>query len=207
MSLMDRIKALDPKEAANRPEVKALWDKSLFWSLSHRRSFKYPIGTNMPKDGFLDFEAKKQPVPLDEVELALLCWAGAGTNGLIRNDISFAQDSYTHPWFEGRVYPSACNIWYVHLIFANDDGIFLYRPHVPTRVVEIEKQEDMEIVFRAFKEGVVQLSDEPLRLPEAYPGISNMNRPFMLQPGVTTFFPIIDTTVEQINLSAGAFSR
>lgn len=154
MSLAESIRKLNPSEAASRPEVKALWEKGLFWSLAHRRSFKYPLGAPMPKDGFLDYEPRKEPVPLNEIELALLCWAAAGTNGLIRNDLSFLQDSYTHPWFEGRVYPSACNVWYAHLIFTHDDGIFLYRPHVPTKMVEIGRQEDMEVIFRAFKDGL-----------------------------------------------------
>jgi hypothetical protein len=50
MGLMEKIKQMDPKEMASRPEVKALWNKSLFWSLAHRRSFKYPLGVKIPKD-------------------------------------------------------------------------------------------------------------------------------------------------------------
>ncbi|OGP65071.1 MAG: hypothetical protein A2170_16715, partial [Deltaproteobacteria bacterium RBG_13_53_10] len=144
-----------------------------------------------------------------EAELALLCWGGAGTNGLIRNDRTFAQNACTHPWFEGRVYPSACNVWYVHLIFATDEGIFLYRPHVPTRMVEVKTKEDTEIIFRAFKEGVLKLSDEPLWRAESAVA-SRTEKPKiakttygterMFQPGVTYFFPLVDITVELINI-------
>ena len=200
MTFIQKVQNMNPKEIATRPEVKALWAKSLFWSLAHRRSFKYPLGAKIPKDDFFDYESKKKPVPLTEVELALLCWAGAGTNGLMRNDVSFVQDACTHPWFEGRVYPSACNVWYAHLIFANDDGIFLYRPHVPTKVVEIETQEDTEVIFRAFKEGVVQLSDQPIRMTKDSPAADFTVAAYMFQPGVTTFFPVLDITVEQLNL-------
>ena len=209
MTFMGRVKKMDPEEIASRPEVKAFWDKSLCWSLAHRRSFKYPLGTKLPKDDFFDYESKKEAVPLTEVELALLCWAGAGTSGLVRNDRTFAQNACTQPWFEGRVYPSACNVWYAHLIFANDDGVFLYRPHVPTKMVEIGTQEDMEVIFRAFKEGVVQLSDQSIRLTElSVVGPSEdletratqYGAAFMFQPGVTNFFPILDITVELLNL-------
>ncbi|MFC2002858.1 hypothetical protein ACFLV4_02790 [Chloroflexota bacterium] len=200
MTFMERVKKMDPEEIATRPDVKALWDKSLFWSLAHRRSFKYPLGAKIPKDDFFDYEPQKEPVPLTEVELALLCWAGAGTSGLMRNDLSFAQSAVTHPWFEGRVYPSACNIWYVHLIFANDDGIFLYRPHVPAKMVEIETQEDMEVIFKAFKEGVVQLSDQPIRMTKDSPAAGHHVAAYMFQPGATTFFPVVDITVEELNL-------
>ena len=49
-SFMERVQKMDPKEVVKRPEVKALWDKGLFWALSHRRSFKYPRGIPFPKD-------------------------------------------------------------------------------------------------------------------------------------------------------------
>lgn len=200
MTFMERVKRMKPKEIASRPEVKAFWDKGLCWSLAHRRSFKYPLGVKLPKDDFFDYETKKEPVPLTEVELALLCWAGAGTNGLMRNDLSFAQGACTHPWFEGRVYPSPCAVWYYHLIFCNDDGIFLYRPHVPTKIVEIEGQPDMAVIFRAFREGLVQLSDRQMQVPENSPAVSFINKPFAFKPGVTTFFPICDVTAEYLNL-------
>ncbi|MFC2013655.1 hypothetical protein ACFLU8_02095 [Chloroflexota bacterium] len=200
MTFMERIEKMNPREIASRPEVKALWDKSLFWSLAHRRSYKYAPGANIPKDAFFDHEPKMEPVPLTEVELALLCWAAAGTNGIMRNDLSFGQLACTHPWFEGRVYPSGCNVWYGHLIFSTDDGILLYRPHVPTKIVEIETQSDMEVIFRSFKEGIVQLSDEPIKIPDDSPVAEFMNSACMFKPGVTTFFPVIDVTVEQLNL-------
>ena len=73
MALIENIKQMDPKECARRPEVKALWDKGLFWSLSHRRSHRYPRGAKFPQDGFWEYENVKEPVPLNEVELALLC--------------------------------------------------------------------------------------------------------------------------------------
>ncbi len=199
MDLMQRIKAMDPQEIAQRPEVRQLWDKGLLWSLAHRRSHKYPLGVPMPQDKFFEHDCK-EPVPLNEVELALLCWASAGTNGLVLNDLSFTQGATTHPFFEGRVYPSPCNVWYTHLVFNHDDGIFLYRPHVPTRVVEIETCEDMAVIFRAFKEGVEQISKEPIRLTGESPATKPITAPFVFKPGVTTFFPIVDITYEMLNL-------
>jgi hypothetical protein len=209
MTFMEKVEAMDPKEIAQRPAIKAFWEKSLCWSLAHRRSFKYPAGTELPRDDYFNYESKKKElVPLSEVELALLCWAGAGTNGLIRNDRSFAQHACTHPWFEGRVYPSACNVWYAHLLFANDEGVFLYKPHVPTRIVEVETQQDMEIIFKAFKEGIIQLSDQSIMMTErskAKPSEESRQKhtsfgsEFLFMPGVTNFFPVLDITVEMIN--------
>ena len=210
MDFMSRVARMDPGKLAARPEVRALWGKSLLWSLAHRRSFKCFLGSPRPSDGFFDYREVKEPLPLSEVELALLCWAGAGTNGLIRNDVTFAQDACTHPWFEGRVYPSACNVWYVHLLLATDEGVFLYRPHVPTRIVEIETQEDMEVIFQAFKDCLVQLSHKPLWQTEQELAGESSHRPkaaktshggeAMFQPGGVYFFPLVDVTVEMINI-------
>lgn len=209
MTFLDRIKRMDPKELAERPEVCSFWEKSLCWTLSHRRAFKCFLGSKLPKDEFFDCQTEREPVPLSEVELALLCWSGAGTSGLIRNDRTFVQNACTHPWFEGRVYPSACNIWYAHLIFANDEGIFLYRPHVPTRIVEVDVKEDIEIIFRAFKEGIVKLSSEQLwrtesaiveRTEKPKTAKTTFGTERMFQPGVTYFFPLVDITVELINI-------
>ncbi len=211
MSLMAEIDRMDPEEVANRPEVKNLWNQSLFWSLSHRRSFRNSPGFKLPRDDFYDYESRTEPVPLSEVELALLCWASAGTNGLMRNDLTFAQSAITCLSFEGRVYPSACNVWYAHLIFSNDDGIFYYRPHVPTKMVEIESQEDMGVIFRAFKEGVIQLSDQPIRVTEqSKAALAHINAPTAFKPGTTNFFVILDLSTEFVNLSilnAGPHTR
>lgn len=201
MSLIERIEKMDPKEIASRPEVKDLWNRGLFWSLSHRRSFRYPLGVSLPKDDFYDYEPRGQPVPLSEVELALLCWAAAGTNGLNRNDLTFAQSAVTILSFEGRVYPSGCSVWYAHLIFSTDDGIFYYRPHVPSKPVEVETQEDMEVIFKAFKEGVIQLSDQPIRVTEQSRALSHINIPIAFKPGTANFFAIVDLTTEYINLA------
>lgn len=202
MSFMEEIQKMDPKEIANRPEVKALWEKpSFLWSLSHRRSYKYPRGIPFPKDGYFDYKKVKEVVPLTAVETAILCWAGAGTNGIIRNDVPLPGASL-HQSFEGRVTPVGDNVWWRYLMFANDDGVFLYTPHVPTKPVEIETQEDIEIIFRAFKEGVTQINDENLSEKLHIPSIMavfGVNQDFTFRPGVTMFFPLVETTIREIN--------
>jgi len=203
MSFMKEIQKMDPKEIANRPEVKALWEsRSLLWSLSHRRSYKYPRGIPFPEDGYFDYKKVKEIVPLDVVETAILCWAGAGTNGLIRNDTPWPQSSAIHQGFEGRTTPVGDNLWFRHLLFANDDGVFLYTPHVPTKPVEIESQEDMEIIFRAFKEGVIQINDENISEKLQTPSVMAAfieAQDFTLKPGTTMFFPVAETTVFMID--------
>lgn len=199
MGLLERISAWDPKEIAARPEIKELWRKGLFWCLAHRRSFKYPMGIKLPQDAFFEYEPRDL-VPISDEEIAILCWAAAGTNGIIRNDLSYIQGATIHPWFEGRVYPSACNVWYVHLIFCTDDGIYRYVPHVPAQPVEIQGEEDLWKIFQAFKDGVRQISNQPIRIPEQSPAAWKLTAPFIFKPGTVMFIPVADLTTEYINL-------
>jgi len=206
---MQKIKEMDPKEIANRQEVKALWDKSLLWTVAHRRGARHPLGANIPKEDegcWMPFESKNEPVPLTEVELALLCWVGAGTSGIIWNDVLHVPYVCTPSTFEGRVFPSGHNFWYDYLLFFNDDGVFLYTPHVPTKMVEIDTQEDMEIIFRAFKEGVTQISDQPIRIPPDAPW-SMAARNQLLKPGTTNFVPMADMATSFINSLLTSNSR
>jgi len=209
MTLLERIRLMNAGEIVERPEIRSFWDRGFLWTLAHRRAFKQFMGCRPPKDEFFNYETAKNPEPLSEIELALLCWAGAGTNGLIRNDHTFAQNACAHPWFEGRVYPSACNIWFAHLLFANDEGIFQYCPHVPRKVVEIDGMKDMETIFKAFKDGIIQLSEEPLwraeqELAQKMEKKKSIKTTFgteqMFQPGVTYFFPLVDITVGLLNV-------
>jgi hypothetical protein len=149
MSLMQDIQNMDPRQLASRPEVKALWDKSLFWTMSHRRSHRNPLGVEVPQDEFFDYKNVKEPVPLNVVELAILCWAISGTNGLLLGDGCVYTHSYDFGW-EGTVNQSVGTRWF-NLFFNNDDGLFLYKRHVPTKMAEIETQEDMEVIFRALR--------------------------------------------------------
>lgn len=209
MDFLKKIRAMDPSEIAKRPEVKALWEKSLLSAVAHRRGTRYPLGVSLPEeeDCWMPFQSKSDPVPLDEVELAILCWAGAGTSGIIKNDVPYVPYTNLVPTtVEGRVFPSACNLWYHHLIFCNDDGVFLYVPHVPTKLVEIDTQKDMEVIFRAFKEGVIQISDQPVRIPPDLPwprGGAN----FLFKPGTTNFIPVADNATDIINTLLGSNSR
>ncbi|MBI2853408.1 MAG: hypothetical protein HYX87_00625 [Chloroflexi bacterium] len=199
MSFLDRVRQMEPGNIVNSPEVKALWDKGLLWSLAHRRSYHYPYGMAFPEDPFFKYKPTHDPVPLSEIETAILCWAGCGTNGLLLNDITFVQTATTMQSFEARTVPTGCNLWYGHLLFTNDDGIFSYTPHVPTRAVEIKNRDDMAVIFQAFKDGLKQISDQPIRVGPDSPAATRGNRYWCFKPGSTTFFPVMETTLALIN--------
>ena len=192
MNLMQEIEEMDPEECARRPEVKSLWDKGLLWSIAHRRSARNPLGVEVVKDGFFDYQKVKDPVPLTAEELAILCWAGAGTNGLERGDGRVLCMTKSVFW-EATTNCSCAYRWY-HLFFNTEDGLYLYKRHVPTRVFEVDTQDDLETIFRAFKEGVVRLGDSIIENPSTSPAVLPGNDLFTFQPGTVQFFLISDST-------------
>ena len=58
---------------------------SLFESLLDRRSRRFQMGGEIPS-GPLKYKSSHKPVPLTELEEALLIWAGGGMKGLNLSD-------------------------------------------------------------------------------------------------------------------------
>jgi hypothetical protein len=160
--------------------------------------------------GPLNYLSKKDIQPLSELEIALLCWAACGPNGIVTGDIGVKNDLGTLMTFAGRTIPSAANDWSVDLIFTNDNGTFLYRPYKErSKVIEIQSESDYPKIIKWFKEGVIQLSEKRLDIdwsisPGRPMGIwqYNLNR-----PGSTWFIPVVDIAKGMINLYFSVFEH
>lgn len=158
----------------------------------------------------LAFVSNKKPQPLCELELALLCWAACGPNGIVTGDIPTGNDLGNLMGFAGRTIPSASNDWCVDLLFTNDDGVFLYRPEkTRNKVVEIEGPEDYSKVLDWFRRGVVRISKSRLDVdwnisPGRPMGVwqYNLNR-----PGSTWFLPVADVARGMVNLYYSVFEH
>ena len=67
------------------------------------------------------------PVPLAELEEALLCTAGTGLTGLNLGDLDPARGMSTLVQWTTRTWPSSCSSHGTELFFTNDDGTYLLR--------------------------------------------------------------------------------
>jgi hypothetical protein len=154
-------------------------------------------------EGPLKFESETPPVPLTELEEALICWAGCGPNGIIAADLTpnFGQNTFIS--YAGRTIPSPCNDLAVELFVINDRGTFLYRPgEARSCAVEIQGEEDYHKILGWYRSGLVQLSDKrpdfdwSLMKPGtvASPWQYNWNR-----PGTTLLIPVYDVAKECLN--------
>ena len=146
--------------------------------------------------------------PLSELETALLLWAACGPNGIVGGDIGLNENLSTMVCMAGRTIPGPCNDAAVNIIFANDDGTFLYKPtYHRERPVEIETEEDYEKVLTWFREGTIKLSDKRpdidwTVMPGRPLGIYQINSN---KPGSTVFFPVCGMAHELINYYFAGF--
>lgn len=171
-----------------------VWQYPLFEALARRRVHRFGLGYDL-KDVPFPYRSEKTPIPLSELETALLCWAGHGVNGLSLGDLDVLLNTML-AW-SGRTHSNPCNDQHVDLMFNNDEGTFLYRPRDATKLIEIETSEEREKILTIFKEDAVKIGDGRLDLPPASMLSANVwdtNR-----PGQTVFFPVVNVTYEYIN--------
>ncbi|MCE7928633.1 MAG: hypothetical protein DYG91_09090 [Chloroflexi bacterium CFX7] len=133
------------------------------------------------REGPLAYASKAQPVPLSEVEEALIAWAAIGPNGVIAADVPVNGDLSSLLYWAGRTVPASSNDMAVDLFIINDQGVHLYRPG-PDRMAPVEITHNVNAM------GALQY---------------NANR-----PGSTWFLPVGDVGLEWVNqlLSSYQFS-
>ena len=187
--------------------VQKAWNYPLFDAIFQRRARRFPLGAEMPA-GVAPFKSTKEPVPLDEIEEAMLVMAGTGISGLNLADLPF-NDGAGSNWcgntmiqFVGRVYASACGSHGTELFFTNDEGTYLVklRDKLPSAMQEFELLDDREKIVQAFRADTVQIGQGRLGVPM----VAGVTQPFnwwnVNQPGSTLFMPISDVTWEYINV-------
>ena len=72
----------------------------------------------------LNYNSKEQPVPLNDLETALLCFAATGITGVTVEEI---RHLLGHLTVIGRTAASPCASLTLHLFFTNDEGVFYYK--------------------------------------------------------------------------------
>jgi nitroreductase len=181
-------------QAVEKNLMDNVWQYPLFEALARRRVHRFGLGYDL-KDVLFPYKSEKTPVPLSELETALLCWAGHGVNGLSLGDLDVLLNTMLS--WSGRTHSNPCNDQHVDLMFNNDEGTFLYRPRGATKMIEVETREEREKILTIFKEDTVKIGDGRLDLPPASMLSANVwdtNR-----PGQTVFFPVVNVTYEYIN--------
>lgn len=222
--------AAEPSKALTEAEQTALtraFEKtpSLFRLLSTLRTRRMGLGykaeTGEPETfewsthktvtqqrGPLPYSSEQAPVPLTEIEEALICWAALGPNGVITADVPVQGGLSGLASWAGRTAPASSNDMSVDLFVINDGGVWLYRPK-PERLapVEIASPDDYAKILGWYRAERRHIAD---RRPDvgwfsAPEGTHNVNPMGAAQynlnrPGSTWFLPVGDVGFEWFNM-------
>jgi hypothetical protein len=181
-------------KAIDNELMERVWQYPLFRALAYRRAQRFALGCELEHTP-IPYRSDKEPVPLSELETALLCWAGHGITGLALADIDVSLNTFLS--WNGRTHPAPCNDQHTELLLINDEGVFLYRPKDATRVWEIESSEDRNRILTSFREDTVKIADGR---PDFPPGsMLRLNFWNANKPGQTLFMPVVNITYEYLD--------
>ena len=114
-----------------------VWEYPLFEALFGRRSRRFGLGFEMAEGPF-KYKSQRAPLPLSDMEEALLVAAGVGFSGIALWDQSRPLPYRT---VDGRTFPSTSRGRRTALFFTNDQGVYVIDPAAPSasklREVEI----------------------------------------------------------------------
>ena len=176
-----------------------------FQSVFDRKSRRMGLGMEMP--GTLHYASPYEPVPLTELEEALLLVAGTGLTGLNLGDIDPSMGADAMVQWTARTWPSSCSNHGTELFFTNDDGLyFLDMWNLMPEDGEIStlqnkgRDAQVDFILQMVRGAKKQLKDGRAEMPEGLPGLFVFNHWNANKPGTTLFLPVSNMTLEYINL-------
>ncbi len=178
-----------------------------------RRSRRFGLGMEIPS-GPLAFKSNKEPLPLTELEEAVLIAAGTGVSGWSFG-VPFgparpeAHAEFTER-FTGRTTPTAAGIGTPALLFTNDKGCYATctRDVAPNRIREFNDiEDDAGRILAICREQTTKIKDGRLDLPAKPPHMLPPNLWMANAPGSTLFMPVGDASEEFLGILALAISN
>lgn len=175
-----------------------------FDALWARRSRRFGMGMEIDQ-GPLKYKSKYDPVPLTELEEALIAWSGAGIKSINLSDFPPHVGLDLEFQFTSKALPSLGDIHRTELFYTNDEGTYMIRladqaPGDFKGLEDLSDEERVDKVLELFRESRIEVEDGRASLPTAPPGMSSHNLWNVNKPGTTVFMPVTDITAGIINL-------
>jgi hypothetical protein len=177
-----------------------VWEYPLFEALFGRRSRRFGLGFEMT-DGPFKYKSQRAPLPLGELEEALLVAAGVGFSGIALWDQS---RPLPRRGSDGRTFPSTSRGRRTALFFTNDQGVYVIDPAAPSasKLREIGAPDERENILSLYRESRKTLQQGRLDIPRRVPPLSGHNLWVSNMPGSTLFMPVCDVSSSLIGLIA-----
>ena len=169
-----------------------------------RRSRRFGLGMEIER-GPLQYKSKHDPVPLSELEEAMLVWTGLGIKNINLSDFPPHVGLDLEMQFTSKTIPALGDVHRTELFYTNDEGLYMIKMH-DRRAEDFEGLEKMtrhqrvDRILELFRESKIKLSDGRADLPSKPPGIAAHNLWNVNKPGTTVFMPVTDLSACIINL-------
>lgn len=203
----------DEEKVSELDEVNEAWNFSLFDAAMNRRSRRFGWGMEI-KEGPNRHKSQHEPLPLDEVEEALLIGIATGVTGLNLADMPHTPrpekteevlnwDGMCNTMVEhvGRPWSSPCGNHGTELFYTNDEGVYLLRLRdvQPDKMQEFANRSDRDKLVDFVRANRIKLFDGRLDVPHNTGAMLSLNTWNVNMPGTTLFMPVSDVTEEYIN--------
>jgi hypothetical protein len=181
---------------AGSPQAEQAWNFPLFDAIMGRRSRRFGLGMELASGPFC-YRSDKEPVPLDDMETAMLVAAATATTGPILCELEYPGGMVKTI---GKPYPSAAGSHRTRLFFTNDSGVYMVKSADAkmTKMREFETAEDRNKVFEFYDQYTVKIQDGRMDLPPREPALFSHNHWVTNRPGTTLFMPVTDVTKDLI---------
>lgn len=153
----------------------------LLSALFGRRARRFGLGMSIP-DGPFAYTSQHEPIPLNDLERALLVLCGTGVSGW---NFGIEQTSSGNPEkgcnypirLTGRTSPSSAGMEASELIFTDESGTYLtqFRDLDPERQRPLAHLSDLETLISSVKQQCVQVLPGRVQLPTQTPYLSAHN--------------------------------
>src|SRR6266851_6249013 len=147
-----------------------IWEYPLFEALYARRSRRFGLGFEMP-DGPFKYKSTQPPLPLSDLEEALLVAAGIGFSGIALWDQS---RPLSYRAGDGRTFPSTSRGRRTALFYTNDHGVYVIDPTggSASKLREIDTPDERQKILALYREHRKELWPSRLDIPRRVPPLS-----------------------------------
>jgi hypothetical protein len=183
---------------ADTARLHRAWDYPLFEALYGRRSRRFGRGFAIAEGPF-PHRSSRAPLPLDELEEALLVAAGVGITGAPLWDGSRPVAPRTA---DGRTFGSTSRGRSTALLLTNDSGVYAIDPARPAarKLREVETRDERATILDFYRDHRRRLGAGRLAIPRRVPPLFGHNMWDNNGPGSTLFMPVCDVSLALIVL-------
>jgi hypothetical protein len=196
--------AIAEEAAAHAGALEDLAHFPLMEALIGRRSRRFALGDEIP-DGPLAYKSKHKPLPLTELERALVLASMGGTTGWhygITRHERYAPHISNYPSAAaGRTFPSAAGFHTAELFFTDDSGTYFFPTRDAGALVDPAVEEiTPKLMVERHLTQIRGLSDERIHLPAEEPYMEGHNTWCANVPGSLLVIPVADIAQMVLNI-------